>query len=79
MSAYSGGVESASMSAKLGNPIFPRSSAEIGLILYQSNCHLFMRKEKHEPRGRENQEFVMVGRFNRTTDFGNSRGFIFTV
>jgi hypothetical protein len=35
--------------------------------------------KKHEPRGRKDQEFVMVGRFNRTTHFGNCRGFIITV
>ena len=47
--------------------------------MYQSNGHTSERREKHEPGGRKNQEFVMGGGFNRPTNSGNSRGFIFTV
>jgi hypothetical protein len=50
-----------------------------GLIVYQSKCHIFNEEGRYEPGGRKNQEYTMVGRFNRPVNFGNSRGIISTV
>jgi hypothetical protein len=67
------------ISVKQGKPIVHKFSAEIGFNIVPIQLPFIHEEGKHEPRGRKNQEFIMVGRFNRTTDFGNSRGFIFTV